>query len=96
MGTPDGKVWVRSVTLMCPPCRPFPSSCPAGRLPGALPHQVHRDRQPEDLPRVQLGLRPGLGRDYLLLRRGRPLLPQPQELRRLLLKVLRLLKPVRV
>lgn len=61
------------------------SSGPAGLQFGALPHQVHREHQPEDLPRVQLGLRPGLGRDHLRFRRGHPLLPQPQELRDVLL-----------
>uniref|UniRef100_A0AAQ4Q5K1 Transmembrane protein 47 n=1 Tax=Gasterosteus aculeatus aculeatus TaxID=481459 RepID=A0AAQ4Q5K1_GASAC len=52
----------------------------AGLQLGPLPHQVHREHQSEDLPRVQLGLRPGLGGDHLLLWRGGPLLPQPQEL----------------
>lgn len=61
------------------------SSCPSGMQLGPLPHQVHREHQPEDLPRVQLGLRPGLGRNHLLLWRGDPILPQPQELRGVLL-----------
>lgn len=61
------------------------SSRSAGLQSGPLPHQVHRDHQLEDLPRIQLGLWPGLGWDHLLLRWGDPLLPQPQELRGVLL-----------
>ncbi|XP_047211588.1 uncharacterized protein LOC124861709 isoform X1 [Girardinichthys multiradiatus] len=60
-------------------------SCPPGLQLGPLPHQVHREHQPEDLSRVQLGLRAGLGRDHFFLWWGNPLLPQPQELRGLLL-----------
>lgn len=61
------------------------SSCPPSLQLGPLPHQVHREHQPEDLPRVQLGLRPGLGGNHLFLRRRNPLLSQPQELRGVLL-----------
>lgn len=60
-------------------------SCPPGLQFGPLPHQVHWEHQPEDLPWVQLGLRPSLGRDHFLIWRGDPLLPQPQELRGVLL-----------
>lgn len=48
---------------------------------GPVPHQVHRDDQLADIPRVQLGLRLGLGRHHLLIRRSHPVLPEPQELR---------------
>lgn len=57
--------------------------------PGLVPNQVHRDGQSAGVPRVQLGLRPGLGIHHLLFWRSHPLLPQSQELWRLLLKYVR-------
>lgn len=64
------------------------SSCAPSLQLGPLPHQVHREHQPEDLPRVQLGLRAGLGRDHLFLWWRDPLLPQPHELRGVLLAMI--------
>lgn len=61
-------------------------SCAAGVQFGPVPYQVYRDSQSESVPRVQLGLWPGLGIHHLLFWRCHPLLPQPQELRRLLLR----------
>lgn len=70
-----------------PPLLLSSSGAPSLQL-GPLSHQVHREHQPEDLPRVQLGLRPGLGGDHLLLRWGDPLLPQPHQLRGVLLAMI--------
>lgn len=64
------------------------SGAPGVQL-GSVSHQVHWDGHSKGVSWVQLGLRPGLGIYHLLFWRSYPLLPQPQELWRLLLKYTR-------